>query len=74
MTDVGEETQLDIRHLLLYLYLAAQLAIDANDINDEQDKQHYAYAVEHPCPPAQPPWTGYEDRKRLFVLHLRAFA
>ena len=74
MTDVGEEPQFDVRHLLLYLHFAAQTVVFAHDIDDQSDHGKHAADIQHPSPPSKPPRTLHNDRQRLLVVHFTAFA
>ena len=74
MADVRKETQFDIRHFLLNLYLAAQTVIQAHDVDDQSDDGQHAAYIEHECPPPQPPGTQHEDGQPFLVVHFASFA
>ena len=74
MTDIREEPQFDIRHLLLHFHFLPQTVIDTHDINRQTDDQHQDNSIQHKCPPCQPPRTLYVDHQLLLIIHITAFA
>ena len=73
MTDIGEEAQLDIRHLLLHFHFLAQAVVHTHEINGQTDDERNDGYIEHERPPCQPPRTRHIDHQLLLIIHIRSF-
>ena len=74
MADIREETQFDIRNLLLHLYLLLEHVLAPYHITNGTHYQQRTNDVQTYCPPTAPRRLLYKDRKANLIGNIYTLA